>query len=351
MLKTVPGAQDVNVEQEGPQAQLQIVPDRRLCARYNVRIEDVTKLIDTALGGEAVGTVFEGDRRFDIVAKLDRAAVASPLAIGRLPIHTAEGLPVPLAQVAKINVVDGQTLIARESGQRRLTVRCDIVGRDEGGFVEEVQRRFDAEVRPAVTSGYRVQWLGMFENLDRAREHFRLLIPTTVALIFLLLWATFQSFRAALLVLAGIPFACIGGILALYARDMHINVSTGVGFSALFGIAIMDGVLMVRGITVFRERGMELREAIVEGALGRLRPILITAIVAIFGLLPASLATSLGSDVQRPLATVIVWGLFSSTVLTLFVVPVLYAIFPPRILASAELKPEAEVDSAVPQLA
>ncbi|MHB9081502.1 MAG: efflux RND transporter permease subunit [Pirellulaceae bacterium] len=331
MLTTVPGAQDVNIEQEGPQAQLQIVPDRRLCARYNVRIEDVTKLIDTALGGEPVGTLFEGDRRFDIVAKFDRAVVASPQAIGRIPIHTAEGLPVPLTQVTKIDVLDGQTTIARENARRQLTVRCDIVGRDEGGFVEEVQRRFDAEIHPTTPDGYRVQWLGMFENLDRARAHFRLLIPTTVALIFLLLWATFQSLRGALLVLAGIPFACIGGILALDARDMHINVSTGVGFSALFGIAIMDGVLMVRGITAQRESGMELRQAIVEGALGRLRPILITAIVAIFGLLPASMATGLGSDVQRPLATVIVWGLLSSTVLTLFVVPVLYAILPPSV--------------------
>jgi cobalt-zinc-cadmium resistance protein CzcA len=329
MLKTVPGALDVNIEQEGPQAQLQITPDRRLCARYNVRMEDLTKLIDTALGGEPVGTLYEGDRRFDVVVKLDRAAVASPQAIGRLPVHTVDGLPVPLAQVARIAIADGQTTIARESGRRRLTVRCDIIGRDEGGFVAEAQRRFDAEIRPTMPHGYRVAWLGMFENLARAREHFRLLVPATVALIFLLLWATFQSFRAALLVLAGIPFACLGGILALDFRDMHVNVSTGVGFSALFGIAIMDGVLMVRGITVLRQQGVELRDAIVRGALGRLRPILITAIVAIFGLLPASMASGLGSDVQRPLATVIVWGLFSSTLLTLVVLPVLYAIFPP----------------------
>ncbi len=195
--------------------------------------------------------------------------------------------------------------------------------------------------------GYRVQWLGMFENLNRAREHFRLLIPATIVIIFLLLWATFQSLRAALLVLAGIPFACIGGILALYLRDMHINVSTGVGFSALFGIAIMDGVLMVRGISALRENGMELREAIVQGALGRLRPILITAIVAIFGLLPASMATGLGSDVQRPLATVIVWGLFSSTVLTLFVVPVLYAILPPRNASQPVPEPAVKGDLLV----
>jgi cobalt-zinc-cadmium resistance protein CzcA len=331
MLRAVPGAQDANIEQEGPQAQLQIVPDRRLCARYNVRIEDVTNLINTALGGEPVGTLYEGDRRFDIVAKLDRATVASPQAIGRLLVHTVEGQPVPLIQVAKIDVVDGQTIIARQDGRRRLTVRCDIAGRDEGGFVAEVQRRFDAEIRPLMPDGYHVEWLGMFENLARSYNHFRLLIPATVAIIFLLLWATFQSMRAAMLVLAGIPFACIGGILALYVRDMHINVSTGVGFSALFGIALMDGVLMVRGISSLRERGAELQEAIVQGAILRLRPILITAIVAIFGLLPASMATGLGSDVQRPLATVIVWGLFSSTALTLCVLPALYAIFPPAI--------------------
>ena len=335
----------MSIDQEGPQAQLQILPDRRLCARYNVQIDDVNKLINTALGGDPVGTLYEGDRRFDIVVKLDRSAVASPQAIGRLPVHTAEGLPVPLAQVAKIDVVDGQTMIARESSRRRLTVRCDIAGRDEGGFVADAQRRFDAEIRSTLPDGYRVEWLGMFENLERARKHFQLLIPTTVALIFLLLWATFQSFRAALLVLAGIPFACIGGILALYIRDMHMNVSTGVGFAALFGIAIMDGVLMVRGITVFRQQGMELAASIVQGALGRLRPILITAIVAIFGLLPASMAAGLGSDVQRPLATVIVWGLFSSTLLTLCVLPVLYAIFPPATPALAVSPAAVDRDS------
>lgn len=345
MLKTVPGAQDVNIEQEGPQAQLQIVPDRRLCARYNVRIEDVTNLINTALGGEPVGTLYEGDRRFDIVAKLNRAAVASPQAIGRLLVHTAEGQPVPLVQVAKIELADGQTVIARQDGRRRLTVRCDIAGRDEGGFVAEVQRKFDAEIRPAMPEGYRVAWLGMFENLARSYDHFRLLIPATVAIIFLLLWATFQSLRAAILVLAGIPFACIGGILALYVRDMHINVSTGVGFSALFGIALMDGVLMVRGISFLRERGMALDQAIVQGALQRLRPILITAIVAIFGLLPASMATGLGSDVQRPLATVIVWGLFSSTVLTLCVLPVLYAICPPVVATVRDEEDEEQTET------
>jgi cobalt-zinc-cadmium resistance protein CzcA len=332
LLKSVPGAQDVNIEQEGPQPQLVVTPDRQLCARHNVRIEDVTKLINTALGGEAVGTLYEGERRFDIAARVDRNVANSPLAVGRLPVYTADGQPVPLAQVARIDLVDGQTIIARENGRRRITVRCDIVGRDQGGFVGEAQRRFDETIRQKVPAGYRVGWLGMFENLARARAHFLYLIPVTAAIIFVLLLVTFGgSVRSAGLVVAGIPFACVGALIALYVRDMHINVSTGVGFCALFGIAIMDGVLMVRGINVLREGGAELRQAIIDGAGQRLRPILMTAIVAIFGLLPASLATGLGSDVQRPLATVIVWGLFSSTLLTLFVVPVMYYIFAPAV--------------------
>lgn len=329
LLRGVPGARDVNLEQEGPQAQLRILPDRRLCARHNVRIEDVTRTIDVALGGAPVGTLYEGDRRFDIVVKLDPAVVASPQAIGRVPLHTPEGQPVPLAQVARIEIADGQTLIAREHGRGLITARCDIVGRDSGSFVREAQRRFAAELAPGMPAGYRVAWLGMFENLERAAKHFRVLIPATGLLIFLLLWAAFGSFRCAVLVVAGIPFACVGGILALQIRGMPLSVSTGVGLAALFGIAIMDGVLMIRGITVQRQAGVAFWDAIVEGALHRLRPILITAIVAIFGLLPASMATGLGSDVQRPLATVIVWGLVSSTVLTLFVVPVLYGILRP----------------------
>ncbi|MBA2227491.1 efflux RND transporter permease subunit [Thermogemmata fonticola] len=331
LIRTIPGAQDVNIEQEGPQPQLVITPDRQRCAQHNVRIEDVTDLINIALGGEPIGTVYEGERRFHIVAKVDREVANSPLAIGRLPVYTPDGLPVPLNQVARIELVDGQTIIARENGRRRLTVRCDIVGRDQGGFVKEAQRHFDDTIRPLLPPGYRVAWLGMFENLERARQHFLYLIPLTILLILLLLIITFRSLTSAILVIAGIPFASLGAIIALDLRHMHINVSTGVGFCALFGIAMMDGVLMVRGINLLREAGLDLKTAILTGAQQRLRPILITAIVAIFGLLPASLATGLGSDVQRPLATVIVWGLFSAMLLTLFVLPVLYYLLPPHI--------------------
>jgi cobalt-zinc-cadmium resistance protein CzcA len=346
LLKTVEGSQDVNIEQEGPQPQLIIQPDRQLCARQNVRIEDVNNLINTALGGQAIGAIFEGERRFDIVAKVDRQTVNSPQAVGRLPVYTVDGHAVPLAHVAHIDLIDGQTIIARENSRRRITVRTDIVGRDQGGFVNEAQQKFKEIIQDHVPSGYRVGWLGMFENLERAKSHFLMVIPITIALLFVLLLVTFNSVRAALLVLSGVPFACIGSIIALYARDMHINVSTGVGFCALFGIAIMDGVLMVRGIMLLRQRGLELRDAIVSGAQERLRPILMTAIVAIFGLLPASLASGLGSDVQRPLATVIVWGLFSSTLLTLFVVPVLYDFFGPKFTPKVVVPPTPPVTHA-----
>jgi cobalt-zinc-cadmium resistance protein CzcA len=348
LLKGIPGATDVSIEQEGPQPQLIIQPDRALCARYNVRIEDVTKLINTAIGGEPLGVLYEGERHFDIVARLDRQSKESPQAIGRLPVHTADGIPIPLEQVAKIELVDGQTLIARENNRRRLTVRCDIVGRDQGGFVAGARERFEEKI--TIPDGYKVSWLGMFENLARARKHFLILIPVTIALIYVLLWVTFGSQRAALLVLLAVPFACIGGMLALYYRGMHLNMSSAVGFTALFGVAIMDGVLMVRWITTLRVQGKALEEAIVQGALERLRPILMTSIVAIFGLLPASLATGLGSDVQRPLATVIVWGLFSSTTLTLFVVPVFYRILVPGLpeARTAEADVEARFVEPLP---
>ena len=329
LLRTVPGAEDVNVEQEGPQPQLVIQPDRALAARYGVRIEDVQSVIDTAIGGQPVASLYEGDRRFDVAVRFDRRFLSSPAAIGRLPIHNPQGVPVPLAQVASIELADGQTTIAREGGRQRLTVRSDIVGRDQGGFVADAQARVAKEI--AVPPGYRVSWLGMFENLERARRHFVTVIPVTVLLIYALLFATFRSQRAALLLLASVPFAFTGGVVALWLRGMHLNVSTGVGFAALFGVSIMNGVLMVRSINTLRMQGTELETAIVQGSLHCLRPILMASLVAIFGLLPASLATGLGSDVQRPLATVIVWGLFSAMSLTLFLVPVLYRVFQPSL--------------------
>jgi cobalt-zinc-cadmium resistance protein CzcA len=340
LLSKVPGAVDVSIEQEGPQPQLVIKPDRALCARYNVNVEDVTKLIDVAIGGSPIGNLFEGERRIDIVARFDKAHLRSPAAIARLPVYNAEGIPIPLAQVAQIDIIDGQTMIARDNGRHRLTVRTDIVGRDQGGFVAEAQRLFNQNI--SVPVGYRVAWLGMFENLERAAQHFKILVPASIAVIFVLLLITFGSLRASLALLLAIPFAFVGGATALYLRGMNINVSSGVGFAAVFGVSIMNGVLMVRTITDLRLAGMPMEQAIVNGSVRCIRPILVASLVAILGLVPASLATGLGSDVQRPLATVIVWGLFSATIMTVLLIPVLYRLFnPPINLPIAE---EQELD-------
>lgn len=329
VLRSVRGAVDVNIEQEGPQPQLVITPDRARCAQYNVRVQDVNSIINTAVGAQPIGTLFEGERRFDIVARFDRGQLNSPTALGQIPVFSASGVPVPLAQVATIELRDGQTIVARQDGRRRLTVRCDIVGRDQGGFVKEAQRRFAEKVQ--VPPGHEIAWLGMFENLTRAQRHFTIVMPITIVLIYALLLATFHSQKAAILLLSSVPFAFIGAVLGLHFRGMNLNVSTAVGFAALFGVSIMNGVLMVRSIASFQERGLKKFEAIVQGAKTCLRPILLASLVAVLGLLPASLAHGLGSDVQRPLATVIVWGLTSAAILTLFVVPVLYYILSPQI--------------------
>ncbi|MGO8691585.1 MAG: CusA/CzcA family heavy metal efflux RND transporter [Thermoguttaceae bacterium] len=339
LLKRIRGAADVAIEQEGPQPQLLIEPDDARCARYNVRKEDVTKLIDMAIGGEPVSTLYQKERRFDIVARLDKRSRQSPQAIGRLPVYTADGVPIPLAEVANIAVCDGQTLIGRVNSRRCMTVRCDIVGRDHGGFVQEAQARFGRAID--VPRGYRVEWLGMFENLQRAYKHFMVLIPTTIAVIFLVLVVAYGSFRAAFILLLPIPFAFAAGAVALYFRHMNLNVSTGVGFATLFGIAIMDGVLMFKGISKHRLEGATVDDAIIRGRVDRLRPGLMTLLVAILGLLPAALATGLGSDVQRPLATVITCGLSGSALITLFITPVFYRIFVPPLPESRPAQAQA----------
>ncbi len=329
VLRKVPGAVDVNIEQEGPQPQFIIEPDRALCASYDVQIDDVNRMINNALGGEPIGTLYEGERRFDIVARFDRELLKSREAIERLPVYSNKGVPIPLSQVAHFSLADGQTMIARDSGRRRLTVRCDIVGRDQEGFVKDAQAAFQREIKAPDT--VQVRWLGMFENLARAKGHFMMVIPVTIGIIFILLMATFGNLREALIVLLAVPFAFVGGTLALYMRGMNLNVSSAVGFATLFGVSIMDGMVLVQWITMLRRQGLGIDEAIVQGALRRLRPILTTAPVAILGLLPASVAIGLGSDVQRPLATVIVWGLVGSTILTLFIVPVIYRVAAPPV--------------------
>jgi cobalt-zinc-cadmium resistance protein CzcA len=279
-------------------------------------------VIDTSVGGLPISQVYEGERRFDILAKYGPQFVSTPEEIGVLPVFNDQGEAIPLAQIANISVNDGQTLIAREGGKRRVTVRCDIRGRAQGDFAAEAKDRFAKEIH--LPDGYSVEWMGMFENLDRARKHFGFLIPVTIGIIFILLFVGFGSFKEASVVLLTVPFSMIGSLLALWIRGMHLSVSAGVGLTSLFGVAVMHGVIMVSYIQHLRKEGMVTENAIIQGASLRLRPILMTASVAILGLFPASMATGIGSDVQRPIATVIVWGLFSSALLTLFVLPALY---------------------------
>jgi len=322
LLKKIPGSVNVNVEQEGPQPQLQIKIDKSRMAHYQLSVDTVNDVINTAVGGLPVSQIFEGERKFDILVKYAPQFVNTPGQIGLLPVFNDSGEAIPLAQIADIKVVDGQTLIARSNNKRRITVRCDIRKRAQGDFVAEAKKQFKQEFK--LPPGYSVEWLGMFENLERARKHFGVLIPLTVAAVFLLLFVTFGSLRRAGLVLLTVPFAVIGSAIALYLRGMPMSVSVGVGLTSLFGVATMHGVLMVSYIHQLRTEGMSLDQAIIKGASRRLRPVLMTATVAILGLLPASLATGIGSDVQRPIATVVVWGLLASAILTLLVLPALY---------------------------
>jgi cobalt-zinc-cadmium resistance protein CzcA len=325
LLRDIPGSVNTSIEQEGPQPQLQIKTDEARMAHYQLAVDTVNDVINTAVGGLPVSQLYEGEKRFDILVKYAPNFVNTPEKIGLLPVFNDQGEATPLAQVADIRVIDGQTLIARADGKRRVTVRCDIRERSQGDFVREAKRKFAEQIK--LPDNYSVEWLGMFENLDRAQSHFALLIPLTIGIIFLLLMLTFADLPRAGLVLLTVPFALIGGALALWLRGMHLSVSSGVGFTSLFGVATMHGVLMVSYINhLYDEEKLPLNEAITRGASLRLRPILMTAIVAILGLMPASLATGIGSDVQRPIATVVVWGLFSSAFLTLFVIPSLYKI-------------------------
>lgn len=328
LLRQIPGATDVHLALDGPQAQLVIKPDRVRCAQYDVHIDDVTRLVSTALGGEPVGTLHEPGRRFDIVVRFDRGVLTSPESIGALPVYSRSGVPLPLDQVADLSFAETPTIIARENGRRRITVRCKIEGRDERSFGVEARQQVDAGLE--VPAGYKVRWIGMFENLIRIREKFLWFIPITIAVVYALLVLAFRSHRVSLAVLPAIPVSFVGAAEGLVVQGMTLNVSSGSGFVLLCGMSVIGSVLLVQWIDQLRRQGVPRDEAIVQGAQERLRPILMASLAAILGLFPASIAHGVGSDLQRPLATVIVWGLAASTLWTLLVVPVLYRLAAPE---------------------
>ena len=323
VIRKIPGASEYGIEQEGGQAQLTIRVDRQSVARYGINVRDVQDVLEMAVGGRTVGTLYEGERRFDIVIRYPQEFRSTPADIGNILVDAPSGQRIPLNTLASITIDDGATIISRQDGERQISVRTNIRGRDQGGFVAEAQARIAEAIH--LPHGYGLEWGGQFENLDRARKRLTIVIPITIAIIFIILFALFKQVKYAAIVLMNVPFALIGGVSALFLRGMNFNVSAGVGFVSLFGVAVMSGVLLVSHINNLRiDEGLDLESAIRKGASMQLRPILMMMIVAMLGLLPAARATGIGSDVQRPLATVIVGGLASALVFTLIALPAIY---------------------------
>jgi cobalt-zinc-cadmium resistance protein CzcA len=279
-----------------------------------------------AIGGRAVSTMFEGERRFDVTVRYTPEARSDMHSIGNILIPTHDGGHVPLSQLADIRVVTGASIIARRENRRQVSVRTNIRGRDQGSFVEDAQKRFDAQVK--LPPGYRVEWGGQFENLARARKRLSVILPITIAIIFALLFFTFGSAKYAGLVMMNVPFSLVGGIVFLYLRGINLSVSAAVGFISLFGVAVMSGVLVISEINRRRrvQPDLPIQQAIIEGSLAQMRPVLMMIVVALLGMVPAARAAGVGSDVQRPLATVVVGGLLSTMLLTLLALPALYAL-------------------------
>jgi cobalt-zinc-cadmium resistance protein CzcA len=323
IVERVPGAADVGIAEEPFLPQLQIIVDRDKIAQYGLNVADVAELIEVAIGGKAVSQVFIGSRVYDVICRYNDASRNTPEKIGALMLTSASGAMIPLSAVAEIKTTTGPSMISREMNQRFVTVSLNIRGRDLTSFFTEAQSNIEAQVRYD-HSKFHLHWDGQLENQRRAFGRLAVIMPITLAAMFLLLFFTFGKFRQAGLLIGMLPLAVFGGMLALVLRGMTFNVSSAVGFIALFGVSIQNGVLMISHINVLRKKGAALKEAVVSGASHRLRPVLMTATVAVLGLLPASLSTGIGSDVQRPLATVIVYGLLCGTIITLYVLPALY---------------------------
>ena len=318
----VPGAADVVVEQTTGLPVLTINPDREALARYGITIASVQDLVSTALGGSVVGQLYEGDRRSDIVVRLPEQLRMDPEGLSSLPVTLPGGDYVPLGEVANTELIIGYNQIFRENGKRRVVVTANVRGRDLGSFVGEVKRAVEQNVE--IPPGYWVEFGGTFQQLQSAATRLSVVVPMTLLLIIGLLTMALGSIRDAGVIFSGVPLALTGGLFALLIRGIPFSISAAVGFIALSGIAVLNGLVMVAFIRDLRAHGMALDEAIVEGALVRLRPVLMTALVASLGFVPMALNTGIGSEVQRPLATVVIGGIISSTLLTLLVLPALY---------------------------
>jgi len=322
VIGRIEGAEDVKAEAVSGLPQLQIKPDRAAIARYGLNVEDVNDMVESIVAGKQAGLVYEGEQKFNLVVRLSDSISQEIETIKGLLLMSPGGARVPLAEVADIALIEGPAQISREDARRRVVVEVNVRGRDIGSFVREAQAAIDEQIE--LPAGYYIRWGGQFENLERASERLLIVVPLALFLIFVLLFTTFGSIRQAALIYTGIPFAIVGGVFALALRGMPFSISAGVGFIALFGVAVLNGVVMVTFFNHLRDEGKQVTEAVIEGARTRLRPVLMTALVASLGFVPMAVATSAGAEVQRPLATVVIGGLITSTALTLLLLPMLY---------------------------
>lgn len=323
VLRAIPGAADVAIDQEPPLPQLQIVADRDRIAQYGLNFSDVADMIELAIGGKAISQIFVGSKSYDVICRFDDASRDTPESIGNLLLTNGAGAKIPLSQVAEVKMTTGASTISREMNKRHLTIHINLRGVDLTEFLNKANRLIDKEVSYNHDTVH-LQWAGQFENQNRAYKRLAAVVPLALGIMLLLLFAACGKFRQAALMMCVVPLALFGGMLALNVRGMTLNVSSAVGFIALIGVAIQNGVIMISHINNLRSRDRGFKQSIITGAKHRFRPILMTATVAVLGLLPASLNTGIGSDVQRPLATVIVYGLLFATVITLYVLPALY---------------------------
>ncbi len=322
VLSSVRGGTDLSVEKISGQPYLTVNIDRSKIARYGLNISDIQKVIDIGVAGKAASQLYEENRNFDITVRLPEEKRNSLETIKTLIITTKTGINIPLEQLAEVKMIEGPVQISRQDGVRRIGIEMNITGRDIGSFVSEAKQKIKKNVK--LPAGYYLTWGGQFENQQRAMNKLMIIGPVAISLILLLLYITFRSIRLALLVISNLPFALIGGVFALYISGQYLSVPASVGFVVLFGVAVLNGLVLVSRISQLRDEGLELQEAIKKGSLDRLRPVLMTASIAIFSLLPMLLSSETGSEIQKPLATVVVGGLITSTLLTLLIIPSVY---------------------------
>ncbi len=326
VLHGIRGTADASIFQEPPIPQLAIDIDRTTAARYGINVSDITNLIQTAIGGAPITQVYVGDRVYNVTARVPQATANNVEAIGQLPLTSTDGARIPLSMLAHIKLQNGESTIAHEMNHRELTIRIDNRGRALSNYLADAQKQIDKKVQFDAQK-YRLEWAGTFENEQRAQARLIIVMAMVVAVMAILLFAMFGKLHQAALLLGVVPAATLGGLVALHLRGDTLNIATAVGFIALFGVAVQNGIIMVANFNRVREHGVPLHDAVLNGAIERFRPVLMTATVATVGMLPAALATGVGTDVQRGLATVVTGGLPVATLLTLFILPPVYLTF------------------------